>query len=331
MFVQARRQLHSSTRRWVLNPVLAVLALMAVGAGYETARESLDATAYAMPGQLVDVGGHQMHLNCTGSGSPTVVLEPGAGEMSSSMALITPAVARDTRVCVYDRAGRGWSDPADGAQDGNRIATDLHSLLHNAGVPGPYVLAGHSFGGLYVRSFAAQYPDDVAGLVLVDSTAPTPTGSAKISAGSYDAMGRVSAAASAAARLGLGRVLAQFSYATLPAESRNQARASMATANQVGSAVDEYVAANTSMDQAQSLVDFEAKPLVVLIAGRGNDQEWFTKQDHLATLSTNSRHRIVTGATHASLVDNEQDATAVSQAIHDVVTSVRTNTPLTGQ
>ena len=119
-----------------------------MGAGYETARESLDATTYAMPGQLVDVGGHRMHLNCTGSGSPTVVLEPGAGEMSSSLALITPAVARDTRVCVYDRAGRGWSEPADGTQDGNRIATDLHTLLHNANVPGPYVLAGHSFGAL---------------------------------------------------------------------------------------------------------------------------------------------------------------------------------------
>ena len=124
-----------------------------------------------------------------------------------------------------------------------------------------------------MRSFAAQYPDDVAGLVLVDSTAPTPTGSATMSTGSYDALGRVSAAVSTAARLGLGRVVAEFSYATLPTESRNVARAKMATAGHVGSAVDEYVAANTSMDQAQSLVDFAAKPLIVLTAGRGNDQD----------------------------------------------------------
>ena len=332
MFVQARRQLHSRTRRWVLNPVLAVLVLAAVGAGYETARESLDATTYAMPGQLVDVGGHRMHLNCTGSGSPTVVLEPGAGEMSSSLALITPAVARDTRVCVYDRAGRGWSEPADGTQDGNRIATDLHTLLHNADVPGPYVLAGHSFGGLYVRSFAAQYPDDVAGLVLVDSTAPTAHGLG-------DDQYRLLRRPGARVRRGVDRRPPRSGTRGRPVQLRDpahripqrQARARTATADHVGSAVDEYVAANTSMDQAQSLVDFAAKPLVVLTAGRGNDQDWFTKQDHLATLSTNSQHRIITGATHASLVDNEQDATAVTQAIHEVVTSVRTNTPLTGQ
>ena len=90
------------------------------------------------------------------------------------MAWIAPAVARDTRVCVYDRAGRGWSDAADGPQDAVQTATDLHTLLDRAHIPGPYVLAGHSFGGLYVLTFAATYPDQVAGLVLLDSTAPKP-------------------------------------------------------------------------------------------------------------------------------------------------------------
>ncbi|MGZ8821638.1 MAG: alpha/beta fold hydrolase, partial [Aeromicrobium sp.] len=148
MYLRARRQLHSRSRRWVLNPVLVVLALASVGAGYETLRESLDANAYAMPGRLIDVGGHKLHLNCTGSGSPTVVLEPGGGAMSSDLGWIAPSVARDTRVCVYDRAGRGWSESADDKQDGAQIATDLHTLLHHGRVPGPYVLAGHSFGGL---------------------------------------------------------------------------------------------------------------------------------------------------------------------------------------
>ena len=172
MFVRAHRQLRSRTRRWLLYPVFAVLALAAIGGGYETVGEAADAKAYPMPGQLIDVGGHRLHLNCTGSGSPTVVLEPGGGEMSSNLGWIAPAVARDTRVCVYDRAGRGWSEPADTPQDATQIATDLHTLLQRAHVPGPYVLAGHSFGGLYVLTFAARYPDEVAGMVLIDSTAP---------------------------------------------------------------------------------------------------------------------------------------------------------------
>ncbi len=175
-----------------------------------------------MPGQLIDVGGHRLHLNCTGSGSPTVVLEPGGGEMSSNLGWIAPAVARDTRVCVYDRAGRGWSEPADTPQDGVQIATDLHTLLHRASVPGPYVLAGHSFGGLYVLTFAARYPDEVAGMVLVDSTAPASAAHVGRDRTSYDVTGRVSALASSSARLGLGRLFGQLAAGGLPPRPRDE-------------------------------------------------------------------------------------------------------------
>src|SRR3954452_5731911 len=172
MVVRAHRQLRSRTARWLLYPVIAVLALAAMGGAYATLGAAADARAYPMPGQLIDVGGHSLHLSCTGTGSPTVVLQPGGGEMSSNMAWIAPAVSRGTRVCVYDRAGRGWSEPAYTPQDAAQIATDLHTLLQRGHVPGPYVLAGHSFGGLYVLTFAARYPNEVAGMVLVDSTAP---------------------------------------------------------------------------------------------------------------------------------------------------------------
>src|SRR5215212_6656621 len=172
MIVCVHRQLQSRGGRWLLYPVIAMLALASIGGGYQTLGEAADAKAYPMPGQLIDVGGHRLHLRCTGSGTPTVVLEPGAGEMSSNLGWIAPAVARDTRVCVYDRAGRGWSEPASTAQDGAQIATDLHRLLQRGHVPGPYVLAGHSFGGLYVLTLAARYPNEVAAMVLVDSTAP---------------------------------------------------------------------------------------------------------------------------------------------------------------
>lgn len=137
-----------------------------------------------------------------------MVLEPGGGELSSNLGWITPAVAGDTRVCVYDRPGRGWSDPTDTSQDGTRVAADLHTLLHAAHVPGPYVLAGHSFGGLYVMAYAAHYPQDVAGMVLIDSTSPTsPAPRAQESAGSSDGLAaRGAVLVSIAARLGVGRL-----------------------------------------------------------------------------------------------------------------------------
>jgi pimeloyl-ACP methyl ester carboxylesterase len=327
MITRARRQLRSRTRRWLVYPLLTVLALASIGGGYETVRESIDATAYPPPGQLIDVGGHRLHLNCTGSGSPTVVLEPGLGEVSSAMGWIAPVVARDTRVCVYDRAGRGWSDPADGPQDAVQTITDLHTLLDQAHIPGPYVLAGHSFGGLYILTFAATYPDQVAGMVLLDSTAPAPGPVPPTKAGSYDLVGRISALLPAVAHLGAAHLIGD-SYDSLPARSRDEARATVSTAHSVKSFINEFFEGSTATHQAASLVDFGSKPLIVVTAGRGHDASWLAAQDKLATLSTNSRHQIVADATHVSLVLDQTDAAAASQAIRDVVAAVRTSGPL---
>jgi pimeloyl-ACP methyl ester carboxylesterase len=332
MLVCVHRQLQSRGGRWLLYPVIAVLALASIGGGYETLREAADAKAYPMPGQLIDVGGHRLHLSCTGSGTPTVVLEPGAGGISSSLGWIAPAVARDTRVCVYDRAGRGWSEPADTAQDGARIATDLHTLLQRGHVPGPYVLAGHSFGGLYVLTFAARYPDEVAGMVLVDSTAPAaaanPGTASPGHGGSSNGMSRVSALVSASARLGLARLYAQFDFGSLPPRSRDEVRASVATASTLRSTIDEYVQATASTEQAAALGGFADKPLIVLTAGSGHDAAWSAAQNRMATLSTNSVHRVIAGAAHEDLIGNEEDAAATTQAILDVVASVRSQSRL---
>ena len=240
MFLRAGRQLRSRSARWLVYLVLAVLGIASVGGGYQTVRESLEAKAYPPPGQLIDVGGHRLHLYCTGSGSPTVVLEPGHGGSSSDFGWITPAVARETRVCVYDRAGRGWSDAADGPQDGAHIAADLHTLLERAHVPGPYVLAGHSFGGLYIQSFAAQFPDQVAGMVLLDSTAPNPGPAQPTDTESYSFLRRVVVLLPAVAHLGAGRLLNPFSYGTLPPRSRDEARANSATARHLASWIEEF-------------------------------------------------------------------------------------------
>ena len=328
MIIRVRRQVRSRAARWLLYPVLAVLMVAAVGGGYETVRESLDARTYPMPGQLVDVGGHRMHLHCTGTGSPTVVLEPGQGGASSDSGWVASAVARDSTVCVYDRAGRGWSDGANGPQDAAQIAADLHTLLERAQVPGPYVLAGHSFGGLYVQTFAANYPDQVAGLVLLDSTAPKPGPPLPTRTESDSVLGRASAVFSLVAHLGGGRLIAQGSYGGLPPHARGEARANASTGPSLRSSIEEFVAANTSMQQAASLKNLDGKPLVVVTADTGNAADWQAKQDQMATLSTNSSHRVAKDTTHESLLYDEADSAAASQAIRDVIAAVRTGRPL---
>jgi hypothetical protein len=136
-------------------------------------------------------------------------------------------------------------------------------------------------------------------------------------------MSRVSALYSTAARLGLARLYAHFASGSLPPRSRNEVRASDATASTLRSTIDEYLQATASTKQAAALGDFGDKPLIVLTAGSGHDAAWSTAQNHMATLSTNSVHRIIDGATHEDLVANQEDAAATTQAILDVVASVR--------
>jgi pimeloyl-ACP methyl ester carboxylesterase len=120
-------------------------------------------------GRMVDVGGYRLHLVCQGEGGPTVVMEAAIGETGLLWSLVQPAVAQHTRACVYDRAGLGWSDPSPRPRTAAVMVEELHRLLATAEVPGPYVLVGHSFGGLPVRLYAARHPEEVAGLVLVDA------------------------------------------------------------------------------------------------------------------------------------------------------------------
>ncbi|MFZ0014878.1 MAG: alpha/beta hydrolase [Acidimicrobiia bacterium] len=331
MSIRSRKELRGRSR-WLLYPVFAVLLLASIGGVYETLGEAMEPNVYPIAGELIDVGGHSMHLRCTGLGSPTVVLEPGASEMSSALGWIEPAVARDTRVCVYDRAGRGSSEPSDVPQDATQIATDLHRLLGLGNVPGPYVLAGHSFGGFYVLTFAALYPDDVAGMVLLDSAAPVPAPAESSPSGEKGSglLEHISALVSSSARLGVGRVLSRLDYDSLPPQSRDEARVSAATAKHMQSTVDEYLQANASSNEAAELTDFADKPLFVLTAGIGSTASWMTNQDHLATLSSNSAHRVIDGAVHIALLHDQQYAADSTQAILDVVSSVRTDTPLDG-
>lgn len=125
-----------------------------------------------IPGKLYDIGGYSMHLFCTGEGSPTIVLSSGLGDDFTGWAKVQPVLSQQTRVCSYDRAGFGWSQSRPGVQDADAISSQLHQLIEAAAVQRPFVLVGHSISGIYLRSYAAHYPGDLAGLVFVDGATP---------------------------------------------------------------------------------------------------------------------------------------------------------------
>jgi pimeloyl-ACP methyl ester carboxylesterase len=302
--VRVQRSLHSRTRAWVVYPLLAVYGLSAVGGGYETLRASLDRRMPA-PGQLVDVGEYRLHLNCTGSGAPTVILESGLGETGAYWELIANAVAHDTRVCVYDRAGRGWSDPAPDTQDGVAVARDLHVLLERGHVPGPFVLVGHSSGAQYVRIFAGRYPEQVAGMVLLDGQPAEALESLPNFPRFYNVFHRVFALLPSLARVGVGRLISHDYSARLARSLR-----------------DEFAELPTSLAQARSFQNLGDRPLVVVTAAREAMAGWLPLQDAMAKLSTNSRHEVVP-YTHNELITDQTAARTSTQAIRDVVRAVR--------
>jgi pimeloyl-ACP methyl ester carboxylesterase len=330
MVMQVRRHVHSRAASVLLYALSGLLALAAIGGAYETVQERIDDGRYDMPGQLVDVGDHRLHLHCTGTGSPTVILEAGLGDLSAMMdAWIAPDVAKDTRVCTYDRAGRGWSESASGPQDAAAVATDLHTLLRNGDIDGPYVLAGHSAGGLYVQVFANLFPDDVAGLVLLDSMSPDQYEDVTNWSRFYQMWRRASALAPSLARLGVMRGIAQTSFGGLPADQRDEERAFYSTARYWRSQRDEFSKIRDSQKQAKELKSIGARPLIVLTAEKDAEGNWLPVQEEMAKLSTNTDHRVLADATHASLTEEEEYAAMSAQAIRDVVGAVRTGSTLT--
>jgi pimeloyl-ACP methyl ester carboxylesterase len=333
------------------------VGLPAAGLLFQLVATVLDARRFPPPGRLVDVGGHRLHLQCQGAaGVPVVVLEAGNLSFSLQWAWIAPGIARTTRVCAYDRAGYGWSDPTPWPPIAGRQADDLARLLEIAGEPGPYVLVGHSYGALVSRAFAVRYPRAVAGVVLIDPAHPSQydlqrCDPACLPAAFLRDLRRIYHLAPVLARFGIPRILRSDTLGLhslvkpFPVELRPAITAALSSTRHwvTGSAEIEHF--EESARDARALASLDGKPLVVVAAdstwakqsdgyelpegvdGKALDRTILALNRDQARLSTASQLVVVPGATHTSLATSERDAVAVVEAIRGVVARVRAAAP----
>jgi pimeloyl-ACP methyl ester carboxylesterase len=291
------------------------------------------------PGRLYDVGGgRRLHLVCSGTQSPTVVIEAGASSFAIDFTLVQQQLARTTRVCAYDRAGHGWSDPAPSAHN---IASDLNALLRVAGERPPFVLVGASMGGLYVRSYTASYPDQVAGLVLID-----PSSEERLFT-FYNGEG-----------VAIAELTAEQYRSTIPPGSVNVPRRAPQTGVPFDRLPGELYDLRVKLDQRliaaiPSVISYETRvagaeaerarlaglreltsknpqplgdrPVVVLSRGVDASSEMVEVHRNIAKLSTNSRHSVIAGAGHEIHLF---EPAAVVQAITDVIEALRSKSRL---
>ena len=323
----ARRSLHNWSRRALLYPAFAILALIALGGAFETVAEATTENNPPAGGRTYLVAGRSLYLRCTGSGSPAVILFNGLGERTPNWAWVQGDVARQTRVCVFDRAGQGWSGKAPGRQDAHQLSADVSGLLAAAGVPGPYVLAGHSVGGTYALAYAMNYPKDVAGVALIDSATPYQFDLPWYPR-FYSMWRRGSALLPTLARAGVARAYSLTSFSSLPSDARRAARAFGSSPRELRADRDEFALLPTVFRQDKALTSLDGKPLFVLSADVGQKSGWSAAQSELATLSTNSVHQTTHGATHEALLADRNYAAVSSRAIDAIVRSVRTGRPL---
>jgi pimeloyl-ACP methyl ester carboxylesterase len=298
-----------------------LMALSAVGAAAQTWATRRDRRRFPPPGLLVDVGGHRLHLDVRGTGDgPTIVLEAGMGSFSANWYWVQDEVATSNRVVAYDRAGLGWSERGTRLRDAATIAVELHTALHAAGIDGPYVLAGHSFGGLPVRAFAAKYPAETVGLVLVDASHPDQwlRWPVRHADRLLTATQQVTAVL---ARLGLLRLIDPSRAISAGLPDRQVAELRARSALPGTSAVEAEQMTAWPASRAELASHLGALPLVVLGVSeqpRGGDI-LTALQTELPALSSNSARYVVPGATHESLVATREHALAVAAAIRAVV------------
>ena len=295
----------------VLGACLIVAALS--GATYQRLATRTELAATPPPGHLVDIGGYKLHLWCTGDGAPAVILDTGLGGSSADWGFVQPDVARFTRVCSYDRAGMGYSDPGPSPRTARRIASELAELLVRGGIAGPVVLVGASIAGFDVRVFASDGPERAAGLVLVDA-------SHEDQAHEVPQMARLVPLLSTIGVLRLFGVSFGQRIESLAPSVRQFARATSFRAAGYQTAADEIMHIRQSASEVRSSRRKLAIPVVVITGGRGADENWRQLQRDQASLSERGCLMIAEASGHVVSVDQPE---VVVDAIRTVVQTSR--------
>ncbi|MEO8611557.1 MAG: alpha/beta hydrolase [Chloroflexota bacterium] len=319
---------------------IGLAMLLVLGFAYQIIGTETDKAAYPVRGQLYSVDGHQMNIYCTGEGNSTVVLEAGGLANSLWWVRVQAQLEKHTRVCAYDRAGQGWSEPAAGSRDALTLVSELHTLLAQAGIQPPYILAGHSFGAILMRIYAHQYPEQVSGLVQVDSGLLIPQQFA-----SQDEFQQwkssndiLQALLWGMTRFGIVRLMMPNQFATwgYPPEIAGELAALRSSNSVFDSDYAERLPARWALNEASANAEHLGNlPMVVLWGTEGLNfspadlEKLHDFQREIATYSSNSLSRNVEGADHGTILGKEQYAGQVSAAILDMIQAAQTGKPLT--
>lgn len=307
--------------RWRLGCMLVAVVLLIMSltlVGYMIQSATVFAKSqreYPPPGEMIRVGEHQLHLNCRGAGRPVVIVEAGSGSWSLQWQVVQVVVAEVTEICTYDRAGYGWSEPGPEPRTGKQIVTELHTLLENAGLEGPYILVGHSLGGLFVRLYASEYPDEVVGMVLLDAVHEEaeermPSEVVQVEEAKLELYGP----ATLAARLGLlDRAVPAVTRepSGLPSRLQTIYEAYAYRATLFQAIQSEGKAFEQTVEQVKAAGTLGDLPLVVIRHGKPtmfsylpaeeeqqSEEAWIALQRDLTTLSSNSKLIVATESGH---------------------------------
>jgi pimeloyl-ACP methyl ester carboxylesterase len=316
--------------------VLAVIIILALsGMVYQTAQTEVDQRKYPAPGVLVNVDGYKMHIHCLGEGQPPIILDHEGSGSSVDWAFIQPQSAKHTRVCAYDRAGFGWSEPNPAPRTLEQQVHELHELLQGANEKGPYILVGHSYGARVGRFYAARHPDEVAGMVLMDAgiMSNDPRYPAELHA-QTEAANRMIRTARRLTPFGLVRLLYPVmglpTY-DLPEDARLASTSFIVSSQHFTSLIAQGDAMPTVLREEHQVTSLGNIPLLVLVSTEPGDavrEVWNQANIEMAGLSTNGSYRIVQGATHMSLVYRQADAQTCTDGILEVLDAVRSGQKL---